>query len=70
MLDVNTINNNEFVIKDIEITNDAKDKSATVHEWDVNMMFRNYRDYDQINNSAKNSKSHITFQITECKRIG
>ena len=70
VLDVNTIKDNKYVIKDIEIKNDVKDKSATVHDWDVNMIFRNYRDYDQINNSSKNSKSNVTFQITECRRVG
>ena len=67
-IDVNDIKNNEYIIKDIEIRNGESEKT-TNHEWSINMIFRNYRDYDQVNNSGKEAVSHITFKITKCTRI-
>ena len=61
--------NNEFIIKDIVIKNDVNANSSTIQSWDINMVFRNYRDYDQIDNSNKISNGNIEFNIKECKRI-
>ena len=68
-IDVNSIENNEFIIKDIVIKNDVNANISTVQSWDINMVFRNYRDYDQIDNSNKISNGHIEFNVKECKRI-
>jgi len=68
-IDLNEYKNNNYVIKDILITNKESDNDTTEHSWDLNLIFRNYRDYNQTNNSNKKVVGKLNFNITECQRI-
>lgn len=68
-IDLNEYKNNNYMIKDILITNKESDNDTTEHSWDLNLIFRNYRDYNQKNNSNKKMVGKLNFNITECQRI-
>lgn len=68
-IDLNEYKNSDYIIKDILITNKETDNDTTEHSWDINLIFRNYRDYNQTNNANKKVVGELNFNITECERI-
>ena len=68
-LDLVSIKNSDYKLGEFTITNDAKDNKATEHYWDVNLIFRNYRDYIQNNNANKNIHGELIFKSKGCVKV-
>ena len=68
-LDLNELDNESYTIKDIFIDSDAESNTTTEHNWDINLIFRNYKDYNQTNNSNKKIVGKLKFEIISCERI-
>ena len=67
-IDLNEYKDKNFIIKDLIISNGQKENSTTTQKWDMNLIFRNYRDYNQDNSIGKKLVGEIKFEITECER--
>ena len=67
-IDVNEQNYSSFTINNLYISNDAIENSTTHQDWDINLILRNYRDYNQSNNADKKIIEDVDFKITSCER--
>lgn len=65
--DLVDITEETILFEDLVISNDEED-SATNIAWNIKLSFRNYREYNQANNTNKSVKGGIIFQMTECER--
>ena len=72
LIDITDKKDNEtgILVSDTLIENDAKKEEATVQEWKINLIFRNYQTHDQTYNAGKTAKIKIQLEgSAACERI-
>lgn len=69
VIDLNELENNEYIIDNLKIKSNASQKYFMEHEWNVVLAFRNYRDYNQSNNAGKKITGELEFKVNKCEVI-
>lgn len=66
--DLIDIKNKDAILLENVVISDEFDNKTTNIEWKIRLSFRNYRDYDQVNNAGKSAKGNLIFKMIECER--
>ena len=67
-IDLGDLKKGEHKIGEVTIINDVKQNSPTTHNWNITLLFRNYRDYNQTINADKKIVGELSFVPNGCVR--
>lgn len=66
--DLVELKESEIILFENMMISDKKDNKTTNLDWKIKLSFRNYRDFDQINNGGKKAKGTLVFRMEKCER--